>query len=53
MKLKNIGNKIISIGATVALGSVTKYSLSNSRRITLRGELLPLSEGNIFQGRTF
>ena len=25
----------------------------NSRRITLRGELLPLSEGNIFQGRTF
>ena len=35
MKLKNIGNKIISIGATVALGSVTKYSLSNSRRITL------------------
>ena len=37
MKLKNIGNKIISIGATVALGSVTKYSLSNSRRITLRG----------------
>ena len=28
-------NTFISIGATVALGSVTKYSLSNSRRITL------------------